>query len=142
MRFLSLSILSASLICATVWILLLFYFFPDALSARHLFLMQQCETFQKAEDLASTDFAQGKYTLILSFGNNVEAGLKRNNLLKSKYNIDVLYSRCVTSSEVYCYSYTMEQLLYRKYGDEFLRIVNPKNIDQYKSWLRKGRPKI
>jgi hypothetical protein len=125
MRFLSTSILASSILIAFLWILLLIWFFPDPASARYFSLMEKCETFERAEELAKSDFTKGKFTLILSFGNNEEQGLKRNAMLKEKYNIEVFPTRCVTTSELHYYSSTMMRLLYEKHGEEFIKIIYP-----------------
>lgn len=125
MRFLSTSILASSILVAFLWILLLLWFFPDPASARYFFLMERCETFERAAELAKSDFAKNKLTLILSFGNNGEQGLKRNAMLEEKYNIEVFPTRCVTTSELHYYSDTMMRLLYEKHGEEFIKLIYP-----------------
>jgi len=137
MKFLKLSVLSALVILGLIASVILFYFFPDRNRATIYLFEKKLQTCGIARELAQADFAKGTYRII-------RGGMPHDHtkneviaaVLKTDYNIEVIYSGCVGTPEMDCYTIAMGDLLVTKYGKNFCNEVVEKANKQYQLQLK------
>jgi hypothetical protein len=125
MRFYSLSIITTVFLLSLIAIVGILNFYPEPNQATLLYLENNCKTFELAEKLARQDFQTGTYRLV--FDGGLGSGIRteiRNRLLKDYYDVEVISTGCIGSTEeVYCYNQVMANLLGEKFGYDFYDCV-------------------
>lgn len=83
-------------------------------------LYYKCPTCLIAKKNAALDFAKGEYQVVFwGLGNIAENKIFRTNLFVN-YKVIAISGGCMPFSEMECYSIKMEQLLFKKYGNNFI----------------------
>ncbi|TKC08305.1 hypothetical protein FA048_14205 [Pedobacter polaris] len=93
------------------------YFWQDETFAT---LYYKCPTCSIAKENAAIDFKKGEYQVVFwGLGNIANNKIFRLNLL-ANYKTKAISGGCVPLSEMNCYSIKMQQLLFKKYGNNFI----------------------
>jgi hypothetical protein len=128
MRFMNITIFSATFLTGCLWLVSLFSWYPDPLHAKHIYLALECKTELQAENLARKDFSKELYVLFLNAGDRRARLIElRDSLLLNNYNIRVVHLGCVSDDNVDQYTLTMVKLLHQRYNDELIRVIEMKS---------------